>query len=84
MAALRERRRDLRSGFVVDSGAGLDFWASDSEILDASDACFDVPSVLACRERRVLLESGESPAMDVSGTLVLRGGGGAESSECGW
>lgn len=32
----------------------------------------------------MLVVSGDAPAMDVSVPMMLRGGGGAESSECGW
>ncbi len=74
----------MRSGFVFESGTGFDFWASDSGTLKVSDSCFGASYELSCLGERVSLNSGEVPATDVSGTLVLRGGGGAESSECGW
>ena len=84
MAALRDRSRDLRSGFVLGSATDFDFWASASGRLIISGSCFVVGYRLVCRGSWVSLNLGDAPAMDVSGTLVLRGGGGAESSECGW
>ena len=92
MAALRERRRDLRSGLVVVcEGTGLDLWASPSVRLMLGGSCFggDVGrSGDLCwpvfEVGPVSLTSGERPAMDVSGIFALRGGGGAESREWGW
>ena len=97
MAALRARSFG-RLGFaaevlVVDcapkpaSVTGLDTWASASEILtlgfsiapDCSGAVWSPVS----REGPVSLISGIGPAIEVSGTPSLRGGGGNEARECG-
>ena len=82
-----------RLGFSVEvdregaSVTGFGFWASISEILTL---CFSGSLEVAadsycsvCLGGVLLLISGDMPAIEVSGMFVLRGGGGAGSSECG-
>ena len=96
MAALRARsfgRLGFADGVLVDcvakapSATGLDTWASASETLIF---CFSISPdgvgafcSLVSREGFALLISGIVPAIEVSGTPSLRGGGGNDSRECG-
>jgi len=95
MAAFRGRSLVVRFGFEevvsVDGGVaamGFVFCASASVslMLWASGWGEDVgvcPWFPVSRGGRLLLISGDMPAIDVSGMFVLRGGGGAESREWG-
>ena len=93
MAAFRARSFGRLGFALVDCGTmppsatGLDFWASASETLIF---CFSISAdwvgafcSLVSREGLVLLISGIGPAIEVSGTPSLRGGGGNDSRECG-
>ena len=96
MAALRARnfgRLGFAAGVLVDCGTnapsatGLDFWASASDTLifgfSISPDGVGAFCSLVGREGFVLLISGVVPAIEVSGTPSLRGGGGNDSRECG-
>lgn len=98
IAAFRGRSLLGRFGFVADGVAdcvvegvfvtGFDFWASVSVtlMLCFSD-CAEEGAISYCpviRGGRVLLISGDTPAIDVSGMFVLRGGGGVGSRVRGW
>lgn len=62
-------------GCCASASVSLMFWASGrGEFVDRP--CWPVS-----RGGRWLLISGDAPAMEVSGMLVLRGGGGTESRE---
>ena len=69
----------------ADSETGLDFWASDSGrlVLALCDG-LNIGTVPSCCSTEnggglVSLISGFGPAIDVSGILVFRGGGGVDS-----
>ena len=91
IAALRGRSLEGRFGFSVDVveggwATGFGFWASASGILiDCFSGCFKVAGSYcpACLVGLIFLISGDELAIDVSGMFVLRGGGGADSRECG-
>ena len=81
---------EVEAGVEGGSGTGLDFWASDSVRLIgggfwvvAVDSEFeDLFSFFFCGlGENPLSSSGGRPVMEVSGTLVLRGGGGSVSRE---
>lgn len=93
MAALRARSLEGRLGGVVDFDAsgvvggsmtGFVFCASCSEMLML---CFSGSLEFAasywpvCLGGLLLLISGDIPAIEVSGILALRGGGGGDSRE---
>ena len=88
MAAFRGRSLGLLLVFSVDVGGfagsatGLDIWASVSVTLMLVFSCW-LGDVALCwpviRGGLVLFICGVGPAIDVSGMLVLRGGGGTGS-----
>ena len=88
MAAFRARNLEGRLGFAVvetELITGFDCCASASLKLTVCFCCCPELVVFSYwserRGGRVLFTSGGVPAIEVSGMLAFRGGGGAESRE---